>query len=179
MSMCNVKGVLLLAMAGVLVAGCSVRPIGGETGWKIVGPPGPAGPSGVAGIAGPAGPAGPAGAPGADARWLPVRNVYFDLDKHDVRPGERGKIDEVAAFMKQNPTFLVGIDGHADPRGGRRHNQALSERRVNQVREALIAAGVPASRIGSVGAFGAQRRACDAATEDCWQQDRRVDVYIQ
>lgn len=49
---------------GLMVAGCTARPIGGEAGWKIYGPAGPEGPAGPAGPAGPPGPVGEAGPPG-------------------------------------------------------------------------------------------------------------------
>jgi flagellar motor protein MotB len=42
----------------------------------------------------------------------------------------------------QNPSIKVGIDGHTDPRGTNPYNQALSERRVQAIRDALMRAGV-------------------------------------
>jgi outer membrane protein OmpA-like peptidoglycan-associated protein len=34
-----------------------------------------------------------------------------------VRTNEVGKTKNIVAFMKQNPTFEIGIEGFADPRG--------------------------------------------------------------
>ena len=79
--------------------------------------------------------------------------------------------------MKQNPAVNVGIDGHTDPRGTDAFNQGLSERRVNAISEALVNAGVSASRI-KTGAFGESQPKCSAPTEPCWQSDRRVEVLI-
>jgi outer membrane protein OmpA-like peptidoglycan-associated protein len=42
---------------------------------------------------------------------------------------------------------------------------------------ALIKAGVPNYTI-QTGAFGTERRNCQAATEACWQRNRRVEVLI-
>jgi peptidoglycan-associated lipoprotein len=87
------------------------------------------------------------------------------------------EVSDIAAYVKQNPSTKVGLDGHTDPRGTDQYNQVLSERRVNAIRDALIKAGVPADRI-LTGAFGEARLICNQATEECWQRDRRVEVLI-
>jgi hypothetical protein len=43
-------------------------------------------------------------------------------------------MSEIAAYLQQNPSVKVGIDGHTDPGGSDKYNQALSERRVNVIR---------------------------------------------
>jgi len=78
------------------------------------------------------------------------------------------KVSEVVAYMKQNPSLRVGIDGSMDPRGTEPRNQDLSDRRVSAVRDALIKAGVPAAQI-QVGTFG------DAQ----YTRDRRVEVLVR
>jgi peptidoglycan-associated lipoprotein len=187
---------LLLSTLALLAVACTARP-NGPDGWNIVGPAGPAGPAGVAGPAGPAGPQGPTGAYGATGvqgpsgsmgaqgpagavtvmRWTKFKDILFDFDKSDLRANETGKVSEIAAYLQQNPSAMVGIDGYADPRGSDKYNQALSERRVNTIRDALMGAGVPAGKI-TTGAFGEMRLKCTTATQECWQSDRRVEVLI-
>jgi peptidoglycan-associated lipoprotein len=183
---------LFFAVIVLFAIGCTARPMGGDTGWKVYSPPGPAGPAGPAGPQGPAGPAGPMGpqgpggpagmagvqgAPGVAASWTSFKNFLFDFDKSDIRANQMSEVSDIAAYMKQNPSTKVGIDGHTDPRGTDKYNQALSERRVNAIRDALIKAGVPADRI-LTGAFGESRLICSQSTEECWQRDRRVEVLI-
>ena len=201
---------LFFAVLALFAVGCSVRPIGGDTGWKIYGPSGPqgmAGPQGVTGpqgVAGPVGPGGPQGAQGpggaqgvagvigaqgaagaigaqgaagAVANWTKFNDILFDFDKSDIRSNETTKVADIAAYVQQNPSTMVGIDGYADPRGTDKYNQALSERRVNAVRDALMRAGVARDKI-QTGAFGEMRLKCQEATEACWQSDRRVEVLI-
>jgi peptidoglycan-associated lipoprotein len=79
--------------------------------------------------------------------------------------------------MRQNSSVNLRIDGFADPRGADKYNLALSERRVNAVRDALVKAGVAAGRI-SPGHFGEARPKCTESNEVCWQRDRRVEVFI-
>jgi outer membrane protein OmpA-like peptidoglycan-associated protein len=143
----------------------------------MAGATGPAGPMGPAGAQGPAGSVGPQAmaTPAAGAINKSFKDILFDFDKSDIRANETNKITDVAAYIKQNPTFQVGINGYADPRGTEQYNQGLSERRVNAIRDALVKAGVASNKITS-GAFGEQKPLCSESTETCWQSDRRVDV---
>jgi len=186
----------LLSILALFAVACTARP-NGPDGWNIVGPAGPAGVAGPAGPAGPQGPAGPDGAAGVQGaggamgvtgvqgqpgavtvmRWTKFKDILFDFDKSELRTNETGKVSEIAAYLQQNPTVVVGIDGYTDPRGSDKYNQALSERRVNTIRDALMGAGVPASKI-TTGAFGEMRLKCSDATQECWQSDRRVEVLI-
>ena len=184
---------LWLVVIAVLAVGCTVQDQGGQ--WKFYGPPGPPGPAGPPGPPGPPGPAGPPGPPGpmgaagppgpsgaagpqgVAATWESFRDILFDYDKSEIRASEAAKINEITAYMRQNPQINLRIDGYADPRGAAGYNQKLSERRVAAVRDALIKAGTPAERI-STGAFGEARPKCTDKTEDCWQRDRRVEVFV-
>jgi peptidoglycan-associated lipoprotein len=124
------------------------------------------------------GDAGLAGASGtAGTKWTAFRDILFDFDKSDVRTNETSEISQIAMYVRQNPSVTVGIDGHADPRGTDKYNQALSERRVGAVKDALMTAGVPSAKI-LTGAFGESRLKCNDQTEECWQLDRRVEVLM-
>jgi peptidoglycan-associated lipoprotein len=138
---------------------------------------GGSGPSGPAGPAGPAGAAGERGAAGAE-RWTSFRDVLFDYDKSDIRAGERSKIQEIETYMRQNPNAELALEGFADPRGTDQYNLRLSDRRVKAVQQALVGAGVNANRI-RIGAQGEKLRNCEQETEDCYQRNRRVEVFVR
>jgi len=151
---------------------CSDFGFAGATG--VAGPMGPAGPMGAQG---PAGAVGAQAQAGAAKQWTSFRDFLFDFDKSAIRPNETNHIADIAAYLKQNPTARVGIDGHTDPRGTDAFNQGLSERRVNNIRDALASAGVASGKINT-GAFGESQPKCNESTEACWQRDRRVEVLI-
>jgi peptidoglycan-associated lipoprotein len=109
--------------------------------------------------------------------WTKFKDFLFDFDKSDLRSNETSKVSEISTYMQQHPTVIVAIDGYTDPRGTNTYNQALSERRVDMVRSALVSAGVPADKIRT-GAFGEMRLKCHEPTQECWQSDRRVEVLI-
>ena len=124
------------------------------------------------------GDAGVAGAAGAAAvSWTAFNDFLFDFDKANVRQNEMSKVSDIAAHLQKNPSLTVGIDGHTDPRGTDLYNQALSERRVDAIKSALMNAGVPADKI-KTGAFGESKVKCTDQSEACWQRDRRVEVLI-
>ena len=110
-------------------------------------------------------------------QWESFSDFLFDFDKSDIRGSESGKASAIAVHMQANPSVKIGIDGYADPRGTNRYNLALSQRRVEAVKGALVAAGVPAGKI-QTGFFGEARLKCDESTEACWQRDRRVEVFV-
>ena len=193
------KFMVLFVLPALLLAGCTARQFGGPDGWKAYGPAGPAGPAGPPGPAGPLGPPGPAGPPGPfgiagssgppgpqgpagekgpDAKWTSFRDILFAYDKSDIVGGEQTKIADIAAFMKQNADAELSLEGYADPRGADDYNLKLSDRRVKAVRDALAAGGVEAKRI-RIGARGEKDRNCDQDTEDCFQKNRRVEVFVR
>jgi outer membrane protein OmpA-like peptidoglycan-associated protein len=110
-----------------------------------VGATGSAGPAGVQGITGPTGSQGPVG---IVQRWTSFRVINFGYNSSDLTPTDQRTIVDAAAYMAKNPSLQVGLDGYRDP-----NNQYLSDSRVNAVRNALVASGVPYSKV-QVGAFG-------------------------
>jgi hypothetical protein len=107
---------------------------------------GVSGPTGATGAAGRQGAVGPTGAQGlAAGGWNPYRDYSFSVNSDDILSSDGNKAREIADYMNQNPSARVAIDGS-------------SNRRVNNVRNALISAGVPAYKI-QTGEFGnAQNR---------------------
>jgi peptidoglycan-associated lipoprotein len=102
--------------------------------------------------------------------------VYFAFDSYTVSSGERGKIDEVAAFVKSNGNNLI-IAGFTDERGTPEYNRALGERRAQAVREALISAGADANKIQTV-SFGAEMPAASGGGEGAWAKNRRAEFGV-
>ena len=147
------------------------------------GPPGPTGMTGAQGATGPTGTQGQPGmtapGPASPTGWISLRDIMFDYDTADIRRSEMNKISDVAAYLKQNPSTRVGIDGATDLlRGTNRHNVDLSRHRVANVRDALIEAGVSGDRI-ETGNFGVERAECDDSIEQCSRREGRVEVMAR
>ena len=104
------------------------------------------------------------------------RPVYFDFDSFAIDGGERGKIDEVAAFLKSASNTLI-IAGFTDERGTPDYNRGLGERRAQVVREALIRAGADAGKIQTV-SFGAEMPAATGGGDSAWAKNRRAEFGV-
>jgi peptidoglycan-associated lipoprotein len=102
--------------------------------------------------------------------------VYFGFDSYSISPGERGKIDEVASFLRSSSSNVV-IAGFTDERGTPEYNRGLGERRAQSVRQALIGAGADPSLLQTV-SFGAEMPADPGSGESAWAKNRRVEFGI-
>ena len=75
--------------------------------------------------------------------------IMFDWDKSVIRADQQAKIDKIAALMIEYPDTVLGIDAFASTEGTDKYNLALSQRRADSVKAALVAKGVAADRIVS------------------------------
>ena len=76
-----------------------------------------------------------------------IKDVFFDTASARINEDMRTVIDENVSWFKNNPTFLILLEGHTDERGFHDSNLELGERRAKAVREYMIAAGVEGWRI--------------------------------
>lgn len=103
--------------------------------------------------------------------------IYFDTNKTDIDSRGRMVVNSVAHVATNNGLTRVTVIGKTDRVGGTAGNVALSQRRADQVRDALIAAGVPADRIDTSWT-GEARQAVSTANEAEEQRNRVVDVTV-
>jgi OOP family OmpA-OmpF porin len=75
--------------------------------------------------------------------------------------------------MVQYPEVKITIEGHTDNVGGKADNQKLSQARADTVKNAIVAAGVDASRLSAVG-YGDTKPIADNKTDEGRAQNRRV-----
>lgn len=103
--------------------------------------------------------------------------VYFGFDKYDVASEFAQMLDAHAAFLRNNPSYKVVVEGHADERGTPEYNIALGERRANAVKMYLQGKGVSADQI-SIVSYGKEKPAVLGNDEAAWAKNRRaVLVY--
>lgn len=116
-----------------------------------------------------------AAAPQLAGAWY---QVFFDTDKTDLSPRGELIVNKVAEVVRTNNEVRVTVIGRTDRAGTAAANMALSQRRAELVRDALIAAGVPAARIDTSW-LGEGKQ--DAPTPDdvAQQRNRVVDIVIQ
>ncbi len=156
----SLAGGLLGAL--LLLAACSTTPP------PPPGPPGgPGGPGGAGGIS-------PGAAvPGSqqDLAQTAGDRVFFAFNRSDISSEGQQTLERQADWLRHYPNVTVTIEGHCDERGTREYNLALGERRADAVKNVLVAAGIPASRISTI-SYGKERPIVLGSNEEAWAQNR-------
>jgi len=106
---------------------------------------------------------------------LSKRVIYFDFDKSEVKSEYRAIVAAHAAYVAAHRSARVTLEGHADERGTREYNLGLGERRGNAISGLLSAAGAMGSQLDTV-SYGEERPVCRVSDENCWWQNRRVEI---
>ena len=108
----------------------------------------------------------------------PLKDVYFDFDRYDLRADSREILKANSAWLKANPAAQVQIEGHCDERGTTEYNVALGSRRAESVKDYLVTLGASADRLSTI-SYGEEVPVCREQTEECWQKNRRVRFVVQ
>jgi OOP family OmpA-OmpF porin len=104
--------------------------------------------------------------------------VLFDFDKANIRPDGQQVINQVLADAAAKGAPAISVTGHADRSGPADYNLALSLRRADAVRQALIAGGISADQI-TVSGRGEEEPAVPTPDGVREQANRRVEIIIQ
>jgi len=105
------------------------------------------------------------------------KDIHFDFDKYDIRPGDAEILKENAALLSKYLTVKVQIEGHCDERGTNEYNLALGERRANSTKKYLISIGVSQGRISTI-SYGEERPSDPGNNEEAWAKNRRAHCIV-
>lgn len=67
-----------------------------------------------------------------------LKNVFFDVNKWDLKPESKAELDKLGDFLIKNPSLKIELGGHTDSDGIRKNNITLSENRAKAVYDYLI-----------------------------------------
>lgn len=113
------------------------------------------------------------------ARMTMQEDVLFATDSDVLRPIALDRLRPLAGYLRANPGVRVSIDGHTDSRGTDAHNQDLSERRAESVRDALDEMGVSGTSTRfRVRGHGESSPVATNATAEGMRLNRRVEVTL-
>jgi peptidoglycan-associated lipoprotein len=127
-------------------------------------------------------PAPPREAPAAQVAQLrgtesPLKDVFFDFDKAEIRPDGRAALDENLRWLKAHARATMTIEGHCDERGSSEYNLGLGERRAKVTRDYLVASGIDSKRIATV-SYGKERPFVLGHDESAWKWNRRAHFVV-
>jgi outer membrane protein OmpA-like peptidoglycan-associated protein len=83
------------------------------------------------------------------ACWMPLEAVGFEKNDPSLSQEAGARIELTAAYLKRFSSVNLILRGYADPKEDQDDIETLARTRAETVRQALIAAGVPAKRIQS------------------------------
>jgi len=111
-------------------------------------------------------------------RAIVVENIFYDLDKAEIRPDAAQELDKLVQTLNDNPKITIELSSHTDVRGKDAYNLDLSDRRAKSAVAYIISKGIDPSRVMAKG-YGETRLVVkDAKTEEEHQRNRRTEFKV-
>ena len=109
---------------------------------------------------------------------LTLKNeLLFDPGGATLKPGAQRALDNLTQFLRKYPDRDIAIEGFTDSTGSKEANQQLSEKRAWAVKAAIVARGIPSTRIDARG-YGPSFPVASNETPTGRQLNRRVEIVI-
>jgi outer membrane protein OmpA-like peptidoglycan-associated protein len=108
---------------------------------------------------------------------LTLDDVLFDTGKAQLKPGAQRSIDQIAAFLNDNPERHVQVEGFTDSQGANEYNLELSQSRADAVAMAIIQRGIDAQRVRALG-YGEEFPVASNSNAGSRQMNRRVEIIV-
>ena len=105
-------------------------------------------------------------------------NIYYDLDKADIREDAALELDKLVIILKDNPNISIELSSHTDDRSSVEYNQDLSQRRAESAVSYILSKGIDQNRISAKGYGESQLIIQNAQTEEEHQINRRTEFKV-
>ena len=106
---------------------------------------------------------------------LSTKVIYFAFDSSAVAPEYEAVLAAHSAYLAANSGVSIFVEGHADERGTREYNVALSEKRAKTVQNLLSLQGAGSNQTEAV-ALGEEKPVVLGHDEASWRLNRRVEL---
>lgn len=115
-------------------------------------------------------------------KLINTNNIYFDLDKADIRNDAAIELNKVVSYLINHPTIKIEVKSHTDSRAPDNYNLKLSDRRAKSVINYIISKGIDALRVTGKG-YGETQLLNECSngvkcTEAQHQLNRRTEFVI-
>lgn len=78
-------------------------------------------------------------------------NIYYDLDKWDIRPDAAQELDKLVTVLEDNPEIKIELSSHTDSRQTVEYNLELSRKRALSAVEYIVSRGIEQDRLTARG----------------------------
>ena len=103
--------------------------------------------------------------------------VFFATNSTSLDDDAKSILERQAAWLELYPDIQIMVEGHADERGTREYNLALSAKRAQVALSYLESLGVQGDRIDTI-SYGKERPVAACSSEACWSQNRRAASLV-
>ncbi|MEB2784629.1 OmpA family protein [Algoriphagus persicinus] len=111
-------------------------------------------------------------------RSIVLENIYYDLDKAEIRPDAAVELDKLVQVLKDNPAIRIELSSHTDDRSSDAYNQNLSQRRAQSAVDYIVSQGISSDRLVAKGYGESQLIIENASTEEDHQINRRTEFKV-
>lgn len=108
---------------------------------------------------------------------LTMQNLQFKADSAELLPGEKSRLDQIAAVLREVPQSQFLVEGHTADTGYEAGEMKLSAERAHAIAKELAARGIPAEKFICKGS-GAHKPVSDNSTPEGKAMNRRVEITI-
>ena len=106
-----------------------------------------------------------------------LNNIFFDVNKFDIKPTSQVELDKIVQLLNDNPTVKIEISGYTDNVGKPAENLTLSLNRAKTVVSYLINKRIASPRLSYKG-FGETKPVADNKTEEGRAKNRRTEMKV-
>jgi peptidoglycan-associated lipoprotein len=107
-----------------------------------------------------------------------LENIYYDLNKYNIRSDAAIELDKLVQILKDNPTMTIELSSHTDARATDAYNMTLSQNRAESAVNYLNSKGIDADRMVAKGYGERELIIPNAKTEEEHQRNRRTEFTI-
>lgn len=107
-----------------------------------------------------------------------LKNIFFDVNKWDLKPESKAELGKLISFLVKNPTLKIELGGHTDNSGDKKFNMTLSTNRAKSVFDYLVTNGkIPMNRLSYKG-YAETRPKVPNDSPDNKAKNRRTEFKV-
>ncbi|HCX21998.1 MAG: hypothetical protein CMB80_07130 [Flammeovirgaceae bacterium] len=115
--------------------------------------------------------------PEEEPELMTIQNLIFARGSERISESSYSSLDELVAYLDERPNMVIQLEGHTDFAGNAEANMALSQARVESVKDYLVSKGIKKNRLFTK-AFGGSEPLTTERTDEAKARNRRVEVRV-
>lgn len=113
-----------------------------------------------------------------DTGIIELKNIFFDVNKWDLKNESKAELEKIIAFLKINATLKIEFSGHTDNSGDKAFNKTLSNNRAKAIYDYVIEkGGIAAARLSYKG-YGDSKPKAPNDTPENKAKNRRTELKV-